>query len=147
MTEMVTDSERIVILGAGVAGLRVAQKLGRRLKPSEAQIILIDENDYHQYLYRIHEVCNLEYEDKEIIVPLSRILSKRVDFRQASVQNIDPEGKIVTTDNGNAKVVDVRGDDEIIVVMVESGDVVMLGVDDVIQDDEDWGDSLSWDQP
>ena len=101
MTEMVTDSERIVILGAGVAGLRVAQKLGRRLKPSEAQIILIDENDYHQYLYRIHEVCNLEYEDKEIIVPLSRILSKRVDFRQASVQNIDTEGKIVTTDNGD----------------------------------------------
>jgi len=96
----VKDPERVVILGAGVAGLRVAQRLGRRLKPSEASIILIDENDYHQFLYRIHEVCNLEYEDKEIIVPLSRILSKRVDLRQASVQDIDTEKKIVTTDKG-----------------------------------------------
>jgi NADH dehydrogenase len=96
----VKDPERVVILGAGVAGLRVAQRLGRRLKPSEASIILIDENDYHQFLYRIHEVCNLEYEDKEIIVPLSRILSKGVDLRQASVQDIDTEKKMVTTDKG-----------------------------------------------
>lgn len=93
---------RIVILGAGVAGLRVAQRLGRRLTFSEAQIILIDENDYHQYLYRIHEVCNLEYEDKEIIVPLSRILDKRrVDFQQASVQHIDTKKRTVSTDMGD----------------------------------------------
>jgi NADH dehydrogenase len=100
-TLRVKDPERIVILGAGVAGLRVAQRLGRRLKSSEASIILIDENDYHQFLYRIHEVCNLEYEDKEIIVPLTRILDKRVDLRQASVQDIDTEKKIVTTNQGD----------------------------------------------
>ncbi|MGD2200322.1 MAG: NAD(P)/FAD-dependent oxidoreductase [Candidatus Bathyarchaeota archaeon] len=94
------ESERIVILGAGVAGLRVAQRLGRRLRPSEAHIILIDENDYHQYLYRIHEVCNLEYEKEDIIVPLSRLLDKKVDLRQASVQDIDTEKKIIYTDKG-----------------------------------------------
>ena len=93
---------RIVILGAGVAGIRVAQRLGRRLTASEAQIILIDENDYHQYLYRIHEVCNLEYEDNEIIVPLSRILdTRRVDFQQSSVNNIDTEMKTVSTNKGD----------------------------------------------
>ncbi len=98
---IVTDPERIVILGAGVAGLRVALRLGRRLKPSEASILLVDENDYHQFLYRIHEVCNLEYEEKEIIVPLARVLSEKVDLRQASVQDIDTEGKIVSTDRGD----------------------------------------------
>ncbi|MCW3989916.1 MAG: FAD-dependent oxidoreductase [Candidatus Bathyarchaeota archaeon] len=98
---MVRDPKRSLMLGAGVAGLRVAHGLGRRLKPSEARIKLLDENDYNQLLYQIHEVCNLEYEEKEIISPLSRILSKRVDFRQASVQNIDTEGKIVTSDKGD----------------------------------------------
>jgi NADH dehydrogenase len=93
--------ERIVILGAGVAGLRVAQRLGPRLDPSEANIIMIDENDYHQYLYRIHEICNLEYEEKDIIVPFSRILSKGIDLRQASVQGIDTEGKIIITNKGD----------------------------------------------
>ena len=43
---------------------------------SEAQIILADENDYPQYLYHIHEVCNLEYGDKVIIMPLSRPLTE-----------------------------------------------------------------------
>jgi NADH dehydrogenase len=93
--------EQIVILGAGVAGLRIAQKLGRRLKPSEANIKLIDENDYHQYLYRIHEVCNIEYKERDIAVPLSELLDDRVEFIQSSVQDIDPNSKIVSTSQGN----------------------------------------------
>ncbi len=32
----------------------------RRLTSSEAQINLVGENDYPQYLYRIHDVYNLE---------------------------------------------------------------------------------------
>jgi len=93
--------ERSLILGAGVAGLRVAKRFGRRLKPSESRIMQIDENDCHQLLYQIHEVCNLEYEEKEIIYSLSRILSKRMDFCQPSVQNIDPEGKSATSDKSD----------------------------------------------
>ena len=66
-----------------------------------ARIILIDENDYHQYLYRIHEVCNLEHEEEEIIVPLSLLLRGRaVEFVQASVKTVAPARKIVETTNG-----------------------------------------------
>ena len=97
----VQEPKKVVILGAGVAGLRVAQRLDKRTDPETARIILIDENDYHQYLYRIHEVCNLEHEEEEIIVPLSLLLRGRaVEFVQASVKTVAPARKIVETTNG-----------------------------------------------
>lgn len=94
-------SKRIVILGAGVSGLRIALKLENRLGMKKNSIILIDENEYHQYLYRIHEVCNNHYKEKDIIVPLTRIFKgKRVELVKASVTTIDPERKVVKTNEG-----------------------------------------------
>ena len=97
------EPKNIVVLGAGVAGLRVSQGLIHRLKPYEAHVILIDENKYHQYLYRIHEVCNLNYKEEDIIIPLDRLLSERVEFHHASVQNLDTKTKMVITDKGDFK--------------------------------------------
>jgi NADH dehydrogenase len=97
----IQERKKIVILGAGVAGLRVAQRLERHIDPDKIQIILIDENNYHQYLYRIHEVCNLEYDEEDIIVDISRLLqNKSVEFIQTSVKTVDPANKIVKTSNG-----------------------------------------------
>jgi len=94
--------KKIVILGAGVAGLRVALNLEKRVSPHLARIIIIDENSYHQYLYRIQKVCNERYEDSEIIVPLSRLLrdTKRTKFVQATVKSIDTNRRIVETTDG-----------------------------------------------
>jgi NADH dehydrogenase len=87
-----------------VAGLRIAQKLENKLGMKKNKIILIDENDYHQYLYRIHEVCNTYYDDNEIVVPFFRILrGKRIEFVKAKVKSIDTEEKIVVTTNGKQR--------------------------------------------
>ncbi len=96
------DREReIMILGAGIGGLRVALKLERRLKPKLGKIILIDQNDYHQYLYRIHEVCGPRYDEKDIIVPLSKVMrGKRIEFRKMRVENIDARRRVVVTSEG-----------------------------------------------
>jgi len=94
-----SGKHRIVILGAGVAGLRVAKRVPVRIRPSDWEVVLIDQNDYHQYLYRIHEVCNTEYEEKDIIVPLSR-LAKLATLKRATVKTLDTERKVVVTDSG-----------------------------------------------
>ncbi|MBE0634190.1 FAD-dependent oxidoreductase, partial [Candidatus Bathyarchaeota archaeon] len=91
------DIPQIVILGAGVSGLRIAKKLKRELRPGEADLLLVDQNDYHQLLYRLHKVCNYEYAEKDIIVPLKRLI-KDIPFKKATVETIDIETDTVKTD-------------------------------------------------
>ena len=93
------EKRKIVILGAGVAGLLITLKLKKRLDPSD--ITLIDENDYHQYLYHLQKVCNADYEENEIIIPLSKTLKdERIDIRKTSVISISPSKRIVQTVDG-----------------------------------------------
>jgi NADH dehydrogenase len=98
------DSKKIVILGAGVAGLRIAKKLQGKLSNPKWEVILIDENDYHQYLYKIHEVCNLEYKEKNIIVPINKLLDlNKITFKKIKVENVDIENNIIKTSSGDHK--------------------------------------------
>lgn len=91
----------IVILGAGVAGLRVALSLDKRLS-WPTKITLIDRNNYHQCLYHLQKICNANYEEKEVVVPLSIILEgTRVSFIESTVTAIDPEERTVYTENGS----------------------------------------------
>lgn len=91
----------IMILGAGIGGLRVALRLEKRLKRGMGRIILIDQNDYHQYLYRIHEVCGPDYDERDIIVPLSKVIGgKRIEFRKMRVERIDAHRRVVVTSEG-----------------------------------------------
>jgi len=95
-------AQKIVILGAGVAGLRIAKKLRGRLRPGEGELLLVDQNEYHQLLYRIHKVCNYDYEEKDIIIPLRRLI-KDIPFKKATVESVDLESNVVKTDNGDIK--------------------------------------------
>jgi len=91
----------IVVLGAGVAGIRAALDLEKKIGSRMGRIVLVDENDYHMYLYKIQEVCNIDYEEKDIVVPLSRLIKgKRIKFIKASVMTVDPERRVVKTTGG-----------------------------------------------
>jgi NADH dehydrogenase len=95
------DGEKIIVLGAGVAGLRITQKLHSTLRSGEASVTLIDENPYHQLRYKLHEVCNKEYDEKDIIVPIERLIkNKDVKFIQASVESVDIDSNLVHTNDG-----------------------------------------------
>jgi NADH dehydrogenase len=94
--------KKIIVLGAGVAGLRVVQKVIPKLRQEEASVTLIDENPYHQLLYKLHEVCNKEYRENDIVIPLERLIKNLdVNFIQTSVESVDTEAKIVHTSKGD----------------------------------------------
>jgi len=48
---------KIVIVGGGAGGLELATKLGRRLKKTEHELILIDRNPTHIWKPLLHEVA------------------------------------------------------------------------------------------
>ena len=88
--------KEIVILGAGVAGIRAALDIEKNFSLTMGRIVLVDENDYHQYLYKIQEVCNVDYEERDIIVPISRLIAgKSIDFVQASVESVNTERRVI----------------------------------------------------
>jgi NADH dehydrogenase len=99
---MLDNKKKIVILGAGVAGLRVAKNLQGRISNPKWEVILIDENEYHQYLYKIHEVCNLKYEEKDIIVPIDKLIDlDKITFKKMTVIDVDVEKNMIKTNLGD----------------------------------------------
>ena len=98
------EPKKVVILGAGIGGLRVALNLESKTTSNLCRIILLDENSYHQYLYRIHEICGLDYNEKDIIVPIRKLIyGKNIKFQMSKVKDIDPKQHVVETSRGELK--------------------------------------------
>ncbi len=94
---------RIVILGAGYGGLMTALKLEEKIsRLKDAEITLVDKNNFHQYLHLSYEIVTGVKKPTDITLPLRELLNKkRIKFLQATVQNIDLASKKVKTDKSN----------------------------------------------
>lgn len=90
-----TAQKRIVIIGAGFGGLKVAQKL----IGSGYQIVLIDKNNYHQFQPLFYQVASAGIEPSSILFPLRKIFQKQKDvyIRVGEVYSVDPEKKTLQT--------------------------------------------------
>ncbi|WP_236978661.1 NAD(P)/FAD-dependent oxidoreductase [Membranihabitans maritimus] len=93
--------KRIVILGAGFAGL----KLARELKQSDNKIFLIDRHNYHQFQPLMYQVATSRLEPSSISFPLRKVFQheKNVHVRLATVEGIDTYSKMVYTNNFDIK--------------------------------------------
>jgi NADH dehydrogenase len=93
----------LLILGAGYSGLMTAIKLEENLKHSDdVEVVLVDRNDYHQYLHLAYEIATGVKKISDITVPMTELLRKRqIRFVQATVNEIDLAGKTVRTDKGD----------------------------------------------
>lgn len=91
------SKDRVVILGAGFAGLQLA----RRLTNSEFDITLIDQYNFHQFQPLMYQVATGRLEPSSISFPLRKVFQKKsnVHVRLAKVLAIDTELKKVVTDN------------------------------------------------
>lgn len=94
-----TAQKRIVIVGAGFAGLNLAKKL----VGSGYQIVLIDKNNYHQFQPLFYQVASAGIEPSAILFPLRKIFQKRKDvyIRVAEIYSVDTEKKELHTSLDN----------------------------------------------
>lgn len=90
-----TAQKRIVIIGAGFGGLKLAQNL----IGSDYQIVLIDKNNYHQFQPLFYQVATAGIEPSSILFPLRKIFQKQKDvyIRVAEVYSVDPKKKELQT--------------------------------------------------
>ena len=96
-----TSRKRIVIVGAGFAGLSLARKLAK----SEYVVVLLDKNNYHQFQPLFYQVAMAGLEPSSISFPLRKVFqnSKNVLIRICELISIDSENNSVETNLGPLK--------------------------------------------
>lgn len=98
---MAQERKKILVLGAGYAGLQTVTKLQKHVSAEEAEITLVNKNKYHYESTWLHEASagTISYED--LIYPVESVLKKdKVNFVNAEVTKIDRNAKKVETDSG-----------------------------------------------
>ncbi|MBV4360095.1 NAD(P)/FAD-dependent oxidoreductase [Parasegetibacter sp. MAH-26] len=90
---------KLVILGGGFAGLRLARKLSNQ---KGIDVTLVDKFNYHQFQPLFYQVATAGLDASNISFPLRKVFQKadNVHVRLAEVQQIVPDKNIVITNNG-----------------------------------------------
>ena len=94
-------STRVVIVGAGFAGIACARHLAA---DKDISVTLIDRNDYHQFQPLLYQVATSMLSPRDIIYPNRKIAAEYTDFtfKRGDVVAIDPVAKTATTDTGES---------------------------------------------
>lgn len=92
---------KILVLGAGYGGLTTVVNLQKQLGAEQAEITLINKNDYHYETTWLHEVGAGTISPEAARYPIASVINKDVKFVQAAVTSIDVNSKHVGTTAGD----------------------------------------------
>jgi len=89
---------KVVIVGAGFAGLQCAQRLSGR----PVDVLLIDRNNYHLFTPLLYQVASSLLNPSDIAYPVRAVFrgSPNVRFRVAQVTGVAFDAKVVQTADG-----------------------------------------------
>ncbi|MHC4216831.1 MAG: NAD(P)/FAD-dependent oxidoreductase [Planctomycetota bacterium] len=100
-------SARVIVLGGGFAGATCVHYLQKKLRRGEAEVLLIDRNNYAVFTPLLIEAGTGSLEPRHAVVPLRAFL-KRADFRMAEIKGVDLDRQQVT-----CRVIGATADDQV----------------------------------
>jgi NADH:quinone reductase (non-electrogenic) len=96
-----STEHRIVVAGAGYAGLHVALRLATRLRDNPGvALTLVDRHDYHQAITELPRVAGGTRAADDVRIPIQEVLAKRVQFVDVEVTGFDLPGGVLETTGG-----------------------------------------------
>lgn len=98
---MNSNKPKIVILGAGYAGLMTTRKLMQNLQPEEADIVLVNKHNYHYETTWLHEVAAGTISPNQARFMISDVINpNRVRLIYDEVSEIKKDEQRVILENG-----------------------------------------------
>jgi NADH dehydrogenase len=94
-----TQFPKVIIIGGGFGGIQ----LGKRLKDTEIELLMVDRHNYHTFQPLLYQVATGGLEPDSIAFPLRKVFRKQknMNFRVADVKEIQAENKKIITDIGD----------------------------------------------
>lgn len=102
--QQTTSTKKVLILGAGSAGLSASIEFNRIINKYPIEITVVDQKNYHFYRPLLYQVVTGSIPHTHATFPLHRLLmnkrsAKEIKFRQGWISSIDIESRKVTIDS------------------------------------------------
>lgn len=94
------QKQKVIVIGAGFAGLRIAQDL---INHPAYEVLLIDKHNFHQFQPLMYQVATARLEPASISFPLRKVFqkAKNIKIRITKVDQINYTEKYISTAIGN----------------------------------------------